>query len=349
MRYSSMIQRAVDEGAAVLIGNVFEGGNDARPKSVVLHQIASAMCAPIQGRSDVLGAMYLDSKITGTAFEDGDLELLTTVAAHAGLAHDNHRLASESARAERLAAIGTVVAGLAHDIRNYVLGLSLGQDVVDMEIQEKFDDGGKRAWQSMKEAQNRITDLAQDMLAYSKPREPDWQLVDASQIAAAAVKAVERRADRRGVRLECAAVPQLPSFWFDAKGIERCLINLAANGVDATQKGGTVTVRVARGGPAGTGGSPGGGQSKPDSEAQTEGMETVEFSVADTGTGIPPDARSQVFDLFFSTKKSKGTGLGLAVSRKVVEEHGGSISFTTEVDEGTTFTIALPMRLERPE
>ncbi len=318
----SVLRKSVEEGTSVLTaGGLREGGVEPQ-ESMVLHQIASAICAPIRGRAEVLGAIYLDSKLTGEPFEEDHLGLLTTVALHAGVAHENARMALEASRRERMAAIGLVVAGLAHDIKNYLLGVTLGQSLVEDEIREKLGTDGREAWAAMKDAMHRITDLVQDMLAYSKPREPDWALADTNEVASAAVRALDRRATERGVLLEVKRHPKVGPFWFDPKTIERCLVNLASNGIDATPGGGTVTVRVQPG----------------------EVPDTVVLSVSDTGAGIPPENRSRVFDLFFSTKSSKGTGLGLAVTKKIIEEHGGKISFTTEVNEGTTFTIVLPRR-----
>jgi signal transduction histidine kinase len=138
---------------------------------------------------------------------------------------------------------------------------------------------------------------------------------------------MERFANERGVLLDVKRHPKAGLWWMDPKGIERCLVNLLGNGVDATPGGGTVTIRV----------------------GTSEDKERLELQVSDTGAGIPPEARDKVFDLFFSTKSSKGTGLGLAVTKKIVQEHGGSITFTTEVNEGTTFLVGLPRYEERPK
>jgi signal transduction histidine kinase len=322
----TVLRRSVDEGTSVLLGEGYAGDDGGRGDSIALHQIASAMCSPIRGREGVVGALYLDSKITGKAFGQEDLELLTTVAAQAAMAHENSRLARESAKADRMAAIGLVVAGLAHDIKNYMAGLTLAQELVEPEVKDRCTQGGVEAWETMKDAQRRITDLVQDMLAYSRPRDPDWQLVDPNQVVAAAARALDRRATERGVLVEVKRAPKIGLWWIDGKGLERCLVNLAGNGIDATPGGGTVTLKVAK--------------------AAEEGG--LEITVADTGAGIPPEARERVFDLFFSTKQSKGTGLGLAVTKKIVEEHGGTIGFTTEVNEGTTFRIRIPRYEQRP-
>jgi len=322
----SVLRRAVDEGVSVLTGAGFADDGAALQESIVLHQISSAMCAPIRGRGEVVGAIYLDSKVMGKAFEGEDLELLTTVATQAGMAHENSRLAHQSAKADRMAAIGLVVAGLAHDIRNYMAGLNLAEELLEPEVKEKLSAGGVEAWASLKDSQKRITDLVQDMLAYSKPRAPDWTLVDPNQVAKGAVSALERRAGERGVLLDLKRHPKAGLWWLDPRGMERCLVNLAANGLDATAGGGTVTVKV----------------------DLSEDGQALEVSVSDTGAGIPPEARDKVFDLMFSTKGAKGTGLGLAVTRKIVEEHGGTVTFTTEVNEGTAFLVRLPRYAEKP-
>lgn len=323
----SVLRRAVEEGVSVLTGAGVGTGDGADvQESIVLHQIASAMCAPIRGRSEVLGALYLDSKITGKAFEQDDLELLTSVATQAGMAHENSHLATESANAERLAAIGVVVAGLAHDIRNYMSGLILAEDLMNPEIREKLSPEGIQAWEAMLDSRRRMTDLVQDMLAYSKPRDPEWALADPNDVVRNASKLLLRRADERGVLLDVKRHPKAGLWWLDPRGLERCLVNLASNGIDATPGGGTVTLRV---------------DLAPDGNS-------LEIHASDTGAGIPPEARDRVFDLFFSTKQNKGTGLGLAVTRKIVEEHGGTITFTTEVNEGTSFLIRIPRYAEKP-
>jgi signal transduction histidine kinase len=321
----SVVRRTVEEGVSILTGTSLGRGADVN-ESIVLHQISSAMCAPIRGRSQVLGAIYLDSKITGRSFEDADLELLTTVALQAGMAHENTRLARDTADRERMAAIGLLVAGLAHDIKNYMLGVTLGQEMVEGELRAKCGPDSVEAWDAMKDAQARIADLVQDMLSFSKPREPEWALEDPNAVTARAARVLERRAAEAGVILEVKRHPRAPRTWMDPRAIERSLVNLASNGIDATPGGGTVSLRVV-----------------PDPDGAF-----LEFQVADTGSGIPPEARSRVFDLFYSSKKSKGTGLGLAVSKKAVEEHGGTLTFTTEVNEGTTFVLRLPRHAEPP-
>ena len=202
----------------------------------------------------------------------------------------------------------------------------LNQELVEPEVREKLSHTGVDAWEAMNDAQRRITDLVADMLAWSKPREPEWHLADPNAVAAAAAKVVERRARERGVVLDVKRHPKAGQWWFDPRALERCLVNLAGNGIDATPGGGTVAVKV----------------------ALAEGGRALHLIVSDTGAGIPPESRERVFDLFFSTKQSSGTGLGLAVTKKIVEEHGGTITFTTEVNEGTTFQISLPRYGERP-
>ncbi|MCK6480806.1 MAG: FHA domain-containing protein [Planctomycetaceae bacterium] len=322
----SVLRKSVDDGVSVLTGAGFAGDDGAVQESIVLHQISSAMCAPIRGRTKSLGAIYLDSKITGRSFEQEDLELLTTVATQAGLAHENSHLATESAKAERMAAIGLVVAGLAHDIKNYFAGITLAEELVEPEVKAKLSEDGLQAWAAMKDSQRKISDLVQDMLAYSKPRDPEWQLVDPNEVVAAAAKALGRLAESRGVLLDAKRHPRAGLWWMDPRTMERSLVNLATNGIDATPGGGTVSLKV----------------------APAEDGRSLEIHVSDTGAGIPPEARDKVFDFFFSTKSSKGTGLGLAVTRKVVEEHGGTITFTTEVNEGTSFLVRIPKYDERP-
>ena len=121
--------------------------------------------------------------------------------------------------------------------------------------------------------------------------------------------------------------PTVPCFWFDGGAIERCVLNLLTNAVDAV-KPSTGQVSV---------------QSRVDDEHHL-----AIITVRDDGEGIAPESKEKVFDLLFSTKGSRGTGFGLAITKKLVHEHGGRVWFHSELGKGTSFHIELPLRAERP-
>ena len=295
-----------------------------------MQQIRSAMCVPIRGRKEVFGAIYVDSKIARGAFVGDDLELLTTIAVQAGIALENSRLATSAARAEQMAAIGLVVSGLAHDIKNYMMAIKGGDYILDAIVKGIPSPEAQGAWSTLKTTHKNISDLVMDMLSYSKAREPEWSNMDVNMTMAEAVTVCKDRATQKGIELLSEMDYAVGPFFYDGKNISRCIMNTIGNAIDATPEGGgkkiTCRTRV----------------------EETGGDGTVVVEIADEGSGIPPEARAKVFDLMFSTKGSKGTGLGLALTRKIVEEHGGTVTFETEMGKGTTFFIRIPRRKKRP-
>jgi signal transduction histidine kinase len=147
-----------------------------------------------------------------------------------------------------------------------------------------------------------------------------------------AAQVCKERAAQAGVEIVLELDYAVGPFYFDPKNISRCVMNVVGNAIDATPPNAGRKVRLF---------------TRTENDAAT-GRDWVVMGIADQGTGIPEEARDKVFDLMFSTKGSKGTGLGLALTRKIVEEHGGDITFETEMGVGTTFYIRLPKRLERP-
>jgi signal transduction histidine kinase len=291
------------------------------------------MCVPVRGRNEVFGAIYVDSKIARGAFTEDDLELLTTIAVQAGIALENARLAVDAARAERMAAIGLVVSGLAHDIKNYMMAIKGGDFILDAILKGIPSPEAQQAWGTLKKTHQQITDLVMDMLSYAKAREPEWANMDINMVLAEASSVCKERAAQKGIEMVQEMDYAIGPFYFDPKNISRCLMNVIGNAIDATPEGGgrkiTLRTRV----------EPGAGP---------EGADWVVAEIADQGTGIPPEARDKVFDLLFSTKGSKGTGLGLALTRKIIEEHGGMVTFDTGMGVGTTFHVRIPRRRQRP-
>jgi signal transduction histidine kinase len=291
------------------------------------------MCVPVRGRKEVFGAIYVDSKIARGAFTNDDLELLTTIAVQAGIALENSMLSQDAARAERMAAIGLVVSGLAHDIKNYMMAIKGGDFILDAIVKGIPSPEAQTAWTTLRKTHGQITELVMDMLSYSKARDPEWANIDINQSTAEAAQVCKERAQLKGIEIDTTAADYaIGPFFFDPKNIARCIMNIVGNAIDAMPEGAgkkiSLRTRTEAGAP--------------------NGLDWVVVEIADQGTGIPVDAREKIFDLMFSTKGSKGTGLGLALTRKIVEEHGGTVTFDTEMGVGTTFYLRLPRRKQRP-
>jgi signal transduction histidine kinase len=227
--------------------------------------------------------------------------------------------------AERLAAVGQTVAGLAHAIKNITGGLTGGTFVLEKGFQLNNKKYLHQGWDLLKGNVGRLKDMALDLLNYAKERAPDYQLCDPNKPAREVFELMLARARENDISLEIESDESLPQVWFDPEGIHRCLLNLVTNAIDACinvdsiQSHGNVVLRVLK----------------------TENW-AVAFQVMDNGCGMDEETKNKIFQRFFSTKGSRGTGLGLMITKKIIDEHQGVIEFESEKGKGTNFVIRLP-------
>jgi signal transduction histidine kinase/pSer/pThr/pTyr-binding forkhead associated (FHA) protein len=324
---SRTILSKVIGGVSILTADAGADARLANGASIAAGNIRSAMCVPIRGRRKCVGAIYVDTVISVGVFGKDDLEMLSTVGVLTGTALENIQLFRENLQQERMAAIGKVIAGLGHDIRNLLSALKGGMYLVDETLRGHEDEDARCAWDIVKHGHESISNLVQDMVNYSKPREPDWKMTDVNQVAEAAIAFARGQAKEKNVQISVLLDPTIEPFYFDAQSIERCVLNLLTNAVDAVQRD-TGVVGV---------------QTRVD-----DARRRVCIVVQDNGEGIPAENRDRVFDLLFSTKGRRGTGFGLAITKKIVEEHEGRVWFSSDAGKGTAFTIELPLRESRP-
>jgi PAS domain S-box-containing protein len=232
------------------------------------------------------------------------------------------RLEQQRLEAERLAAVGQTVAGLAHTIKNLLMGLEGGMYMVDTGIRR--GDAGRllNGWEILKRNFEKTTVLVKDFLSFAKGRLPELVSTDPNVLARNIVELYHDAAAKQGVDLLLEARPGVREAMLDPRGMETCLTNLVSNGIDAAttpgQRGGRVVVRT-----------------------REEGDDLL-FEVTDNGCGIDQEIKSKVFTTFFTTKGGKGTGLGLLTTRKIVQEHGGQVGMESVPGQGSTFRIRLP-------
>ena len=233
---------------------------------------------------------------------------------------------------ERLATIGETVAGLAHYIKNILSGLRGGLYIAKAgmakENGEVFEEGSTMIERNIE----RISNLALDLLSYSKERTPDRSTCSPNEIVADAVDLLKDRAGQHGIKIETKLDPNLEETYLDQEGIYRVMVNIISNAIDAciydeeTSKAWQVSVK-----------------SRLESDVNPGG--TVVFEVSDNGCGMSDEVKTKLFTKFFSTKAGRGTGLGLLITQKIVQEHGGEIKLESEEGRGTTFFVRLPREL----
>jgi signal transduction histidine kinase len=229
---------------------------------------------------------------------------------------EKERLREEMTRLDRLVSLGKLAAGIAHEVRNPLTGVSLLLD--DLHDRPGIDaDSQAMMGRALAEIE-RVEKLITSLLTYSTPPKTEFRTSDLCLVIQDTLLLLRRQCERQRVKLvqtEC----RLPLFTFDAEKIKQALLNLITNALDALPEGGTITVSATRDG------------------------NLVIMQVNDTGAGIAEDDLPLIFEPFFS-RKGAGTGLGLSITQRIVEEHRGRIDVTSTLGQGTTFSIALPLQ-----
>jgi signal transduction histidine kinase len=222
-------------------------------------------------------------------------------------------------RSERLAALGQLSAGLAHELRNPLGTMRASAEMLARSVTAENEVAREMAGFISAEV-DRTNSLITRFLQFARPLQLRLEKADLAQTLDAAVALVEREV--KGTAIYKNYEPEIPPFPFDAELMERVFYNLVLNAVQATEPGGAVTVKTRAEG----------------------GM--VEIAVIDRGAGIDPKNRDSIFNPFFTTK-SQGVGLGLAIVAKIVDEHGGKITVESELGKGSVFRVLLPVEREQ--
>jgi len=234
------------------------------------------------------------------------------------------RLQQEKLTAERLAAVGQTVAGLAHGIKNVIMGLEGGMYVVSSGIRRNNNDKIRQGWEILEEHTARIASFAKEFLEFAKGRAPKVAVVDPNRVARQVIDLFRETARRSGIELLSNLGEGIGEKPLDEEEIHTALTNLVSNALDACEMSDKKERHVTL------------------STREEDG--TLIYEVVDNGCGMEYDVKQKVFTNFFSTKGSgKGTGLGLLTTRKIVQEHGGSVSFESTEGVGSVFRLEFPI------
>ena len=317
----SIVNHVLKNNEGVISSNAMRDPRFAKGKSVHDYGIRSALCVPIKAREQTLGVLYVDTTVATHTYAAEQLRLLTAIGLHTGLAIENARLYQAGVKAERLAAAGETVAYLSHGIKNILQSLQSAGDTVQLGLQRGRLNTAKKGWSILQRNLTKIQNLVLNMLAFSKIRKPSLEMTQLNQLVSETIEMTTGQADEKHVALLADLDENLPSIPLDPDGIQQILLNLVLNALDTVLPGtGIITIKTAY-----------------DHEKQC-----VTLAVSDNGLGIDPDQLNQIFNAFTSNKGQGGTGLGLAVVRKIVEEHSGHVDVASRPGEDTTFTIQLP-------
>jgi signal transduction histidine kinase len=331
----TIMDHVLQQKQGVLVSDATQDERFSAGQSIVRFGIREVICVPMKGRHETLGVLYLDTRSTardliaarqgaGGKFTEDHLALAIAIGHQAALAVEETRYHHALVQAERLAAIGQTIAAVSHHIKNILQGLRSGSDILKMGLADKNEAFLHQGWKMIEKNQARIYDLVMDMLSFSKEREPSVEASDLNSLVRDVMELAAGRAKELGVKLESRLDEKLPLAQIDPEGIHRSLLNIVSNALDAVEGRPNPTVAVA-------------------TLLEQDGA-WVRILVIDNGHGIPPDKLQDIFRPFVSTKGSRGTGLGLAVSRKILREHGGDILAQSQPGKQTKFLLRLPIK-----
>jgi signal transduction histidine kinase len=274
---------------------------------------------PVESGGRIAGQLLL-AKADAKTLDAGDYTLARqladgagTILEHAGIAADLEHARTLLQRADRLSALGTLAAGVAHEIRNPLVSVRtfiqlLPERVDDEEFRTSFRE------LALKEIE-RICELITDLLSFSRPTPADREPADLNEITSQIVRLLEPEARKRDVAVTMALAERVPLVVVHEAQVKQVLMNVVLNAIQACTGHGAVDVRT---------------------EQDAAGDSVVE--VADTGVGMTAEQREHIFDPFFTTKET-GSGLGLYIAHRIVAEHGGAIVVEPRPEGGTTFRI----------
>jgi len=321
MASRTIINHVVESRTGVLCSNVVADKRFQSGKSVQNLGMRSVICAPIVAREQVLGVIHLDCPVTRHTYNENELRLITAIGYQTGLAIENARLVQSHLQRERLAAAGETVAYLSHYIKNILQGMRSGAEVVERGLERRDLATATQGWRIVERNLDRSYHLMLNMLAFSKEREPRFEMLQVNRIVEEVVALVQKQADAKRVVLLADLDEHAPPIPVDYDGVHQVILNIVTNAIDAVEREkGIINVRT---------------------RYHAE-QNLVLLSVADNGPGVPAEIRTRIFEAFQSTKGHGGTGLGLAVARKIVQELGGTLELIDPPDGGAEFRIGLP-------
>ncbi|CBE70197.1 putative Histidine kinase [Candidatus Methylomirabilis oxygeniifera] len=310
----------------------------------------SFLGVPVVSKGKVRGNLYVTEKQGAAEFSEEDETLAITLATQAAIALENASLYEELRRSydelkqsqqllvrqEKLASLGRLAAGLAHELNNPLSSVAGFAEALQRRIEtaEIGDLAALAEWRQyvtmIQDEVARAATIVRRLLDFARQREPTFSLVDLYDVALHAVSFVERQASLENQRIVVAPFPDRSVVQADAQMLQQVFLNLLTNALDAIESGGEIRINAYH------------RQEAVDPAGEQRWLDVF---VSDTGSGISPDNLSRVFDPFFTTKEvGKGTGLGLAISQSIVEQHKGSIEVRSRgIGKGTTVIVSLPL------
>ncbi len=323
-------------GEIIVREELIKGANIPELKSVIeqMGLLEAEVSIPLISKEQLIGMINLSQKFNKDIYYHEDIELLSTLANQTSIAIENARLyedlkksKSYMRRADRLASLGTLAAGLAHEIRNPLVAIKTFTQL----LPERFEDEEFRNhFTNIASAEvDRISSLITELLDFARPSDPKLEYEDINSILDGMILLVSTETKKKQINIIKNYTSDLPPIMIDREQIKQVFLNILLNSIEATPERGEVTVKTR-------------------SFVKPAGEPYIQIEFTDTGRGIPTEHLEDIFTPFFTTK-DKGSGLGLSISHQIVQDHRGYIDVESELNKGSSFFVNLPLNQEHPE
>ena len=321
-RYSrSVVHRVRDTGQPIVSHDASEDQRFAGSKSLKMVGTRSMVCVPVRSQTRSLGLIYVDSRITSGIFSETDLQLLGIIADMAAVAIERSLYYAHMVQAEKMAAMGTLVAGVAQELDAPLLAIAEHCEQLHLQLPEEATES--KTVQEIQAHVRRCRNGVRSLLRLSKQSEGPRQPASLAAVSEKAVEMVRSDYQRDDIEISCEASNSLPLLRLNEEQWVQALVNLLTNAREALKGRGKGKVAVTVLQP-------------------TSGEITI--TVIDNGPGIPPSLLRQIFDPFFSTHPpGQAAGLGLSITQQIVAGSGGRIHAQNRTMGGARFLITLPL------
>jgi two-component system, NtrC family, sensor kinase len=292
-------------------------------EAAFLDRLGIEVCFPLMSMNRLIGILLVGRKDAGEPFSKLELSFISSLLPQAGIALENALLFKEQrerfrrmSRADRLATIGELAAGAAHEIRNPLTAIRSSLQFLES---KQTDETAQRLVASALRETARINEIVSALMAFSRPSEIVRERLELRPVLEESLDLMSFQARTQKVEVRTVFPEGSLALLGDKSQLKQLFLNLLLNAVQATPAGGTLTVEALR----------------------KDGPKAV-VTVADTGEGIPEENLDRIFDPFFTTKKG-GTGLGLSICYNIAKSHGGEIEVKSRAGQGATILVSLPL------
>jgi signal transduction histidine kinase/MFS family permease len=317
-------------GEIIIKEELAKGANLQELNDVInkMSLIEAEVSIPLISKGQLIGMINLSHKFNKDIYFHEDIELLSTLANQTAIAIENAKLyedlkrsKSYMRRADRLASLGTLTAGLAHEIRNPLVAIK----TLTQLLPERLDDVEFRD-QFLKIASgevDRISSLVTELLEFARPSDPKLESEDINAVLDGMILLVSTETKKKQISITKEYSSELPPIQIDREQIKQVFLNILLNAIEATSENGKIIVKTR-------------------SFTKPGGEPYIQIEFTDTGYGIPEEYLEEIFNPFFTTK-STGSGLGLSISNQIIQDHRGYINVESQQHKGTSFFINLPV------